>query len=159
MKNKPLTYILLAVAVVVYYNLFFKVRNYLESDTDASIVEPNRPSIDNVKLVRDTVKLALNYRDPFGETKVSVLPVDVENVPTNVPRPRKEPKYVQWSSIQYFGLMKKTTSNKPLGVVSIDGYKHQVRLGESLYDGIKIVGMNKESIKIRYKGETKEFIR
>lgn len=159
MKNRPLVIVLLAVAGFIYYNLFFKFRNLLDGEENVSIVEPNRPSFDHIQLERDTVRLALNYRDPFGESEKMLVPQMDNQESLNPPPVKPEPKYVNWSSIQYFGLLKRTNSHRPLGVISVDGYKHQVRVGESIYDGIKIISMNRESVKVRYKGETKEFSR
>lgn len=160
MKSKPLTYVLLVIVLILYYNLFFKVKNYLGSDSETDVVKPNRLQLNAFELKRDTFFLDLSYRDPFEESDIVPLLTPSDNLEKqNTIEIGKSSNNVLWSEIEYFGILKKTSSSAALGVVSIDGHKHQVRKGESLYDGIVIISLDKESIHIKYKKETKIFFR
>lgn len=160
MKNKPLTFVLLGVVALLYYNIFFKVKGYLQDKNELSVVEPNRPNVSSVQLIKDTIILKLDYRDPFGQSNMMVINNDLDSLNKIKESIKyKQPEYVNWPDIKYHGLLKRTSSSKPLGILSVDGYKHQIRKQENLYDGLVILSMNAEAVKVRYKKETKTFFR
>lgn len=157
MKNKALTYVLLAVVAFIWYKVFFRVKDNLfgeeEQSTELRREEPQLPTIQ-----RDTFELLADYRDPFGETKRQTQMINPE-VQQVVQAPKPPKPQIIWPKIVYYGQVRRTTSKNPLGILSIDGYKHTLRRGEQVYDGIAIKAVGRDSIVIRYNRQTKIFWR
>lgn len=159
MKNKALTYLLVAIVGFVWYKVFFRVKDNLFGE-ETEIVRPNNVPAQLALFSRDTFSLQADYRDPFGETKMSVsVQESVEpSEPSPIPTPRPKPS-ISWPEIVYFGQIQKTGSKKPLGIISIDGYKHALHTGETIYDGILIKSIGRDSIAIRYQKEQRIYWR
>lgn len=161
MKNKALTGILIVVVGFIWYKAFFRVKDGLFGE-GTEIVTPSRnQQISFASLSRDTFSINLDYRDPFGETKksYSAAPPQIDARPINrsVSRPVKQS--VNWPAIVYFGQVRRTTSKDPLAILSIDGYKHTMRNGEKLYDGILVKAIGRDSMVIVYQKEKRIFWR
>lgn len=161
MKNKALTGILLVVVGFIWYKVFFRVKDNLFGEgADVEIPQPQQVQFNAIQ--RDTFQIDLSYRDPFGETNRNR---PVQTAQQNAPQPvvnnrlRQAKPVFQWPNIQYFGQVRRTTSKNPLGIVSIDGFKHHMRKGDQIYDGITVKSIGRDSIVIRYKKKTKTFWR
>lgn len=155
MKNKALTYALLIVVALIWYQVFFRVKNNLLGEDE--VLVPNRSAHVALNPVqRDTFPLKANYRDPFGEEKKrSVLPQAENNAPqVNVRRSSAPPK-TQWPPMEYFGLVRKTESKTPLAIFKIDGLQMMVRKGDELYNAIYVNQIWRDSIQLRWGKERK----
>ena len=161
MKNKTLTGILIVVVGFIWYKAFFRVKDGFFGD-ETKIVAPimSRP-ISFANLSRDTFSINLNYRDPFGETQKLYSPPPSETVTKLVNRttPRPVKQAVNWPDIVYFGLVRRTYSKDPLAIIGIDGYKHTLRRGEKLYDGILLKAIGRDSMVVIYQKEKRVFWR
>lgn len=161
MKNKGLTYALLIVVGIIWYNVFFRVVSNFNSD-ESAIVEPNQIKNSLFSVHRDTFTLQANYRDPFGGSLKQSFTSAPENVPQN-PDPAPKPKIQKikevWPSIRYKGLIRKTTSNNPLAIIYIDGIQLQMRKGEKVFDGILLKTVHRDSIVVVYQKEKRVFWR
>jgi len=162
MKNKALTGILLVVVGFIWYKAFFRVKDgFFGEETEIVSPERNQP-ISFTSLSRDTFSINLDYRDPFGETKksYSAEPPQTNNRNTNLtPVRRPTPQVTPWPEIIYYGQVRKTTSKNPLAIISIDGYKHSIRKGEQLYDGIKVTAIGRDSMVVAYRKEKRVYWR
>lgn len=161
MKNKALTGILLVVVAFIWYKAFFRVKDgFFGEETEVAPPVRNQP-ISFASLSRDTFSIQLDYRDPFGETKKTYdasAPQTTSPVPSQpIVRPVK--KGIDWPEIVYFGQVRRTTSKNPLAIISIDGYKHTLRKGEILYDGIQINSIGRDSLVVTYQKEKRIFWR
>ncbi len=159
MKNKTLTYVLLAVVGIIWYQVFFRVKGSLFGEEEAVPPTVNVASVvPNVE--RDTFKLNANYRDPFGETKVPIA-IPVENARPPVVRNNPRPKRIetQWPPIQYFGMIRKTESRNPLAILKVDGIQLMLREGEEMFNEITLKRIERDSILVMYKREKKVFKR
>lgn len=155
MKNKALTYGLLIVVALVWYQVFFRVKGNFFGE-DEEVVQPITAINELPSLARDTVELNLKYRDPFGITKRKPTNTNLEGtIAGPQPPPRSKPQTI-WPVIKYYGLVKKSKSTKPLAIVSVDGVQLMLRSGDEVFDGIYIVKIERDLITIRYKKETKE---
>jgi hypothetical protein len=162
-KNKGLTYGLIVVVGVVWYQVFMRVK----SNFDAEEFVPQR-TMEGVyarKIVKpEAFKLQADYRDPFSG---SLAGATVESPPANtnlpatpvvsMPKPKPEPVYVQWPSIRYYGLVRKTTSASARTLVAIDGSFYKVREGEHVLDNIYIQKVTRDYVVVKYQKETKTF--
>ena len=156
MKNKALTYILLIVVAIVWYQVFFRVKgNWFGEDEE--LAETQVIAHDLPSLARDTVELDVSYRDPFGITKRKAVNLDLNAQSlAQAKRPKPQKQQIVWPVITYFGMLQKTYSNKPLAIVSMDGIRLMLRKGEEVFDGVYIVKITRESITLKYKKELKE---
>lgn len=159
MKSKALTYVLLLVVGIIWYQVFIRVKSNLTDEGETSTYN-TQLSVNFKPIVRDTFILVADYRDPFGGA------LKVEPISTNQPNPEPiyrpaPPKKVeeQWPNIKYFGLVRKTDSNSPLGIISIDGIQLHLRKGESVFDDINIKAIGRDSIQVKYHKKLKTFWR
>lgn len=146
MKNKALTYILLIVVAVIWYQVFLRIKSNVLQDEDNSFSAIQQHSgFQPVK--KDTFLLNANYRDPFigkakQEPKEFAL-TDFEPVQKPV-----KPQFV-WPKINYYGWVRKTDSKNPLCIVNIDGMLLYLRKGEEIFDGIRILQVNRDFIRLK----------
>lgn len=155
MKNKALTYVLLIVVALIWYQVFFRVKNNLLGEDE--ILVPNRSGHVALNPVqRDTFLLKANYRDPFGEGKKrGELPQIENNAPQVNVRRNSAPPKTQWPPMEYFGLVRKTDSKTPLAIFKIDGLQMMVRKGDELYNAIYVNQIWRDSIQLRWGKERK----
>lgn len=158
MKNKAFTYVLLVVVAIIWYQVFIRVKSNISEDAGETSTMTSLPT--NFKpIVRDTFELNATYRDPFGgalKNEVSTLETPV-SPPVYTPPPKKAE--IPWPSIKYYGLVKKTDSNSPLGIVRIDGIQLHLRKGETIFDDISIHAIGRDSIQVKYQKKVRTFWR
>lgn len=162
MKSKGFTYLLVIVVAIVWYNVFFRIKSNLMGDD----VIPSPNSAQFIKLqshIRDTFTLHANYRDPFEG--VSEKPVEVINpnlpiipVQTIYVPPKITPVH-QWPKVQYYGLMKKRDSKKPLCILNFDDMLLNLRAGDYFFDDYLIKAIYKDSVVIQHKNFRKTFFK
>jgi hypothetical protein len=157
-KNKALTYGLLIVVALVWYQVFFRVKGNFFGEEE-EIVQPITAVNELPSLARDTVELNLNYSDPFGLTRRKPSNINFDGAITRPQSPPRQKPQTIWPVIKYYGLVKKSNSTKPLAIVSVDGIQLMLRTGDEVFDGIYIVKIERDLIKIRYKKETKEIFK
>jgi hypothetical protein len=165
LKNKGLTYGLLIVVGVVWYQVFIRVRSNIVGGDEAAVVQPVQATQQFMKR-RESFELAANYRDPFtgrhSATEASVVSPDpgpgAMSAQPAAPRPPKpSPPPFIWPSIRYFGLVRETKSSTPLTVLSIDGEYYRLRQGERALDDILVKKTCRDSVVIQYQRRTKVF--
>lgn len=159
MKNKKWTYILLGVVAIIWFQVFVRVKSNFTNDTSEII--QNQSGLTNFRIIeRDTFRLVADYRDPFGSaSQISINSFEnasIDNIHQSI-EPRKVD--VSWPKIRYYGLVRKTDSNNPLGIINIDGMLLHLRKGETIFDDIKIISVGRDSIKVKYHNKTKTFWR
>lgn len=151
---------MLVVVAFIWYKVFFRVKENLFGDEQTVADNRLTPNFYQGSVEIDTFPIKLDYRDPFEDIKRGPSTVNPENSPTQNPaRIKPIPQPTPWPAIHYYGMIRKTSSKEPLGIISIDGYKHTLRKGEFIYDGIKVISLDREGMKIRYKGEVRMFLR
>jgi len=154
MKNKALTYALLVVVGIIWYQVFFRVKNNLTAE-DGEIPNPNQAEVSVNAIARDTVDLHLNYRDPFRYQKMAI-PVTLSAEPratqnTNAaPRRTSKPQFA-WPSISYYGLIRNRMSEKPLALIRVDGMVYNLRPGDEIFNGIYIKSIEPDLLTISHK--------
>ena len=158
MKNKGVTYAMLIVVALIWYNVFFRVKSNLFGEEEVFV--PARTSVPTIaSFTRDTFKLKANYRDPFTgvATPVAVsLPV-AENPFPAAPAPK--PVYREpWPQITYYGQVKKTDSKIPLAILRVDGMQFYLRSGESVFDNYIVRRIYRDSIEIVH-GKLRKFVK
>jgi hypothetical protein len=155
MKNKGFTYLLLIVVAIIWYNVFFRIKE--------NIMGENLPVTDNTTIAkmyktqpRKEFTLKANYRDPFS-SKGSSATIAPTNATPQIPiqpvykEPKlpPPPKVHHWPKIKYFGTVKNNSSKKALCIVNIDDMLFNLREGESVLDGIVIKKIYRDSLYIQ----------
>jgi hypothetical protein len=138
MKNKGVVYILLVVVGIVWYNVFFRIKDNFF--TEEAVV----PTSENRTLKRPTF-----HRDTFhGVTKIEEVKPQEPMVATFTP-PRytpPPPKPHHWPKIKYFGLLKSEQSKSPLCILQIGNSMYNLREGEVTYDNIEVRRITRDSV-------------
>lgn len=162
MKNKALTGILILVVGFIWYKAFFRVKDsFFGEEVGATNLRSSDQAVIFASLSRDTFAINLDYRDPFGETERSydaAPPISIQP-PNNQPVAARVKPSVNWPAIVYYGQVKRSSSKDPLGILSIDGYKHTMRQGEKIYDGITLKSIGRDSMVIIYQKEKRVYWR
>lgn len=160
MKNKSLTYGLLIVVGVIWYQVFVRVKSNFEAE---AVPPPAQSGMMARHIVKpEAFHLRADYRDPFSGALASAVsetpsaPVALSSVPPP-PKPKPEPVMVRWPAIRYYGLVRKTTSEKPRTLITIDGSFYKVRQGDIVLDDILIRKVTREFVEVTYRKETKTF--
>lgn len=158
MKNKALTYVLLLVVGLIWYQVFHRVSdNFFAENTE--IPEPISANQGDFSMERDTFSLQANYRDPFVEER-GVTPI--EQAPVRVtPPPQPRPVKVKpaWPPITYFGQVRKTESKNPLAILKVDGMQLMLRKGDEVFNDIFLKEIWRDSIQLTMKKEKKTIYR
>lgn len=159
MKNKGLTYFLLIVVGVIWYQVFFRIKSNLEN-TELPVNRADSRQLSQNAFARDTFVLQAGYRDPFGG-KIHVQPSGEDFTPQIQPDKPKIQKPViseqPWVKIRYYGLIKKTDSKNPLALLNIDNEQFSLHKGEEVFDGYKILAIYRDSVLISYGKKSRYF--
>jgi len=157
MKNKKLTYFLIFIVLIVWGLIIYRIFAVVGANDDTLPVSSTKLAkepYNDFSIPKDTSKLLLNYRDPFGLTKqkdTAAAVVKIKNV-----------KIVQsssvtpfnWSFIQYAGYIRNSSSKKLIALVSINGKNEMLSEGD-IKDQVKLIKNLRDSIKISFNGKTK----
>ena len=160
MKNKALTYILLLVVGLIWYQVFHRVTDNLFAE-DSLPSDPNSTMMANFSMERDTFVMLAEYRDPFVEDKKPSISLD-ESGPPRPPvqaPPRVAKLKTQWPPITYFGQVRRTGSKDPLAILKVDGLQLMLRRGEEIFGDIVLKEIWRDSVLVLYKKEKHTFYR
>ncbi|MFI5139794.1 MAG: hypothetical protein ACHQIM_18375 [Sphingobacteriales bacterium] len=158
MKNKKLTYFLGFVVVMVWGVIIYRIIDASSGGDDPVPVVSNAPQkevYNDFAVAKDTTRLLLNYRDPFGLIKQKdtlSLAVKKSYHKSMVSMPQKP--VFNWGFIQYSGYIRNPGSKKLITLLSINGKSEMLSEGESR-DNVKLIKNLKDSIKISFNGKTK----
>lgn len=156
MKNKKVTYLLIAVVAGVWGLILYRLFNAVGQGDDlppVTTVHQVKEQYNDFSLVKDTATLKLNYRDPFGLSK----PKDTTSKPVVVHlKPVKAivTPTINWSFISYAGYVRNPVSKKLVTLLLINGKNVTLSEGETR-EQVKLLRNLRDSIKISYQGKTK----
>lgn len=175
MKNKSVTYLLLAVVAVVWGLIVWKIiSHYGDEGTITAIQQSTKIDIRNSNH-DSTYRLELNYPDPFlrGNTAgITERGNNDQQVFTNQQRSttvRKikvekskpvitPPEVIDWSFLKYIGLIGNRNSTQKIGLVTIHNKDHVIKEKE-VFEGVSIVRIGKDSLYIDYKNQKHVYLR
>ncbi len=152
MKNKKLTWILLPVVLGVWGMIGWKVYAAMNAEEDVMVTTDSAPSnVARSSFVPDTYQLALNYRDPFFESKPEKIYQNSsshQQSETNVIK-KTEPQSVSWPTIIYSGLVRQPQSGKTVAFLSVNGSSQFVNAGDVVND-VAITKVWSDSIEVKF---------
>ncbi|MES2113013.1 MAG: hypothetical protein V4577_29960 [Bacteroidota bacterium] len=160
MKNKAVTYLLGAVVIVVWGLILYRVFAAVGGDDDEiPVVNPikSKEAYNDFAIPKDTSKLLLNYRDPFGLVKqkdTATISVRRNISSQATGRPRSVAPAFNWGFIQYSGYIRNPASKKMITMVVINGQNFTMTEGDTRA-GVKLFKNMRDSIKIGFQGKTK----
>lgn len=156
MKNKKLTYVLILAVLVVWGLIVYRVVSGLRSDSDnlpVATAPIKKEPYNDYSIPKDTTRLLLNYRDPFGLAKQKdtskTLPGHDRKVAGTVLKP-----VFNWGFIKYFGYMRNPGSKKLVAIFNINGKNVNMAEGETI-DKVKLIKNMGDSVKVSCDGKTK----
>ena len=100
-------------------------------------------------IIKDTARLKLNYRDPFGITQPDTVKI-VQKKSTPV---IKQPP-INWGFVQYLGYVRNPQNRRVIALLNIHGKEVQMGEGE-INDQVKLIKNLRDSIKISFQGKIK----
>ncbi|WP_407427527.1 hypothetical protein [Arcticibacter sp.] len=162
MKNKTMTVVLIvsvmAVWGIIFYRIFQASGEESSLATAAGVKKSSYESLDEYRM-KDTLVLALNYRDPFSgrQMKVTPPPAAPEAIDqavtamSNYTTPEPE---VNWSAIRYTGYIVNPEIKRIVALMNIQGKEFMLTEGQQA-GGVKILKNNRDSVKVSYSGKTK----
>jgi len=154
-----MTYLLgLAVAIVwglIIYRIFDAVSSNDDSVSSVSTVPVKKEAYNDFSIEKDTTKLLLNYRDPFGlvNQKDTTL-IAIRRSNPVIPNQNQPKPVFNWDFIRYSGFIKNPASKKIITVISINGKNELLFEGETKSQ-VKLIRNMGDSVKINYNGKIK----
>ncbi len=153
-----MTYLLGLIVLVVWGMIIYRVFDAAGEGDDDKLppvsAKLGKEPYNDFSLPKDTSKLLLNYRDPFGlikQKEQAVTPVK-KSVGTAIPTVIKPA--INWSFINYSGYISNPGTKKLIALVSINGQNMTLTEGE-IKNQVKLVKNMRDSIKVSFDGKTK----
>lgn len=160
MKNKKFTYSLFACVIALWGWIFFKVYTAINEE-EIPIVQdkPQKTILFNlINHENDSIKLDLNYRNPFLESGIDPVVEQVRTVaPASASTMSIKKNLVNWPDISFKGSITNAITRQKIALVFIDGKEIMLTEGQTL-NGLKLLKYGADSIKVKYQTETR-FIR
>lgn len=154
-KNKKSLYILIPLVIALWGYIIFQVVSGMNPSLE---VIRSKPLAQKIKTKQDTLLLSLDYKDPF-QVRSSFYSKPKAN--TKKKKVKKEKPIKQqtiWPTIVYQGRMANVSSGKITAILVVNGAHHMIKEKEKL-NGLKVVHCWKDSVKLKYDGESKVFLK
>jgi hypothetical protein len=159
MKNKKLTYFLGFIVLLVWgmiiYRIFDAAGGSDDDNAPVAAAVQQKEAYNDYTIAKDTTRLLLNYRDPFGliKFKDTTAELPLKKILHKGISPIAKPA-MNWNFIQYSGYIRNPVSKKLIALVSINGKNEMFSEGENK-DQVKLIKNLRDSIKISYNGKIK----
>lgn len=153
-----MTYVLGLVVLIVWGMIIYRIFDAVSSSDDSPMtptITHQKEAYNDYAIPKDTIRLLLNYRDPFGIIK----PKDTVEIPIKKLIHKSginlsaKPVF-NWNFIQYAGYIRNADSKKLIALVTINGKNETFSEGEKK-DNVKLIKNFRDSIKISFNGVTK----
>lgn len=151
MKSKKNIKILLPLVVLIWGLVIYNIVDAFSSE-DIAKNSHTTSSFKAPKVVeKETFAMLPISSDPF-------LGTIYHKPKANKKKQRKVIQEIEWPTIKYEGFISGATKKTTVFMLTINGYQHLVKKGDTL-QRLKVLKGNQENIKLKYKGQTKEFPR
>lgn len=156
--SKKANYILIPAVLILWGGVFWKVKKGIGKEPEALAVNEIEPFIQTESAIQnDTLKLVLDYPDPFLRRSYRTVPKKkdvIASTKKKTPKKKKEP--IVWPSVSYKGFIKNNQKEKTLCVLYINEQSHLMTESQTVNE-IELVKVAKDSVLLVYKGEQKYF--
>lgn len=151
LKSKKGIYILLPIVAIVWGAIIFQVVDAF-SDNENVVVNTTNIQFKTIKTKeRSKFNISQVIRDPFLGTLY--LPKK-EPIKKNKRSVKKDT--IKWPTIRYKGLVSAQDASVSVFLIEINGADQILKIKET-YNEVKLLKGNSSSIKLRFKGKTKQF--
>jgi len=157
MKNKKFTYFLGFAVLIVWGLIIYRIIGTIATDDNTVMIAPvstKKDPFNDYAVLKDTTRLTLNYRDPFGLVpfKDTIKAVSHERTAHNITLAAAPP--MNWGFIRYSGYIRNPGSKQLIALVQINGKSADMREGD-VVDKVKLLKNMQDSVKILFNGKTK----
>ena len=168
MKSKAAVYLLGALVALVWGMIIYRVVGASSGEdgagTPAPVAHYAKAPMNDYALKKDTVRLRLNYSDPFALQNSSKPKKDTAQIPVvrllagglhsqgASSSLTVKPAPMNWSFIRYAGYIRNPKSKKLLALLSISGRSVTLAEGES-DGGVRLIKNLRDSVKITYQNK------
>lgn len=161
MKKSKFIIPLILLNVLIWGYAVYSAVSFGENDAEIKIASPVKLSESVTQGIPDTLKLKLNYEDPFlkkENARYSFTPKSKTNTGTKKASKKltntKEVKEVTWPDVSYLGMIHNQITGKKLALFNVNGAELMLELGKQENE-IKLLNVYKDSVKVSYKGNAK----
>ncbi|MCK8479013.1 hypothetical protein [Psychroserpens algicola] len=146
MKNKKKTYVLLALVLIVWGTVVYRVIVGLNPDLPELDIQ-QAMQIKDFKFVSkiDTFSIQVVDRDPFLGTRFTKKVLTTNN---------KKRIPLIWHPIEYFGILQSNETKQQIFIVKIKGKQYLLKKGQTM-DSIRLLYGNAKRITLDYKNQQK----
>jgi hypothetical protein len=149
-KGSAKRYILMAAVVAVWAVVIYKAVVAITSNGSITVDIPYvEKKVQEKGTDRKGYALLLSYPDPFLKESDGT-PAAMEE------QPAAPPTIVMWPSLKYSGYLK--NEKGMVGVLELNGSYQSVRKGDVI-EGVKVIEVYEDSIRLTYKDNLKTFLR
>lgn len=154
--NKKHTQILLLITVISLWGIIiYKAYNFLYNPESEIVSNSFARPAKQAQEETDTLRLLLNYGDPFGIQKTQTYPVINTSIKLNPKNPRKtEPPVLPVSipALNYQGLIYNPKKSVNVGIVSSKKESLLLKQGDTV-EGWVVKELRKDSLSISHKNQ------
>jgi hypothetical protein len=161
MKNRKTAYIMVPIVLAIWGMIGWKVYAAMKGKDDQILAQVTGEKIKTtVEKISDTISLIADYRDPFlGKSiviKDSKFEIRNSKKELAVKVPVKEKIALAWPKVVYHGLIKRTTDQKTVGFLNVNGRSYFVKGGEAAGE-VNVGKLWKDSVEIVFGKDKKVF--
>ena len=149
MKNKKNIYILLPVVLGIWGLLIYKFFSYTNPDIPSGTVSNYTVKPLNLK-PRDTIRIDVNYRDPFLGKMYEPAKAKVKTGGSRKPSVPAKPE-IPWPSIIYKGIVSDAKDKRKVFMLLINGRTFLMREKE-VQEEVTLIRGNYAEITVKHKG-------
>jgi hypothetical protein len=158
--KKKINIVLLLLVLCLWGTVIYRYVSQYFLKTDISITAHQKKIfIENKILTKDTFDMQNSHRDPFLNKSIAVRNFFSGSRRSAKITVKEKPKVISTKSfprIQYYGYIKSDGKSAETFLLNIDGSFFKLNLHQDK-QGLKIVALKKDSIKVSYNKEVKWF--
>lgn len=148
MKNKKLVYVLLPLVAIIWGVIIYRIYVQMSDKDNGAVAGFVLPASKTADTLPDTVKLLLNYRDPFQSYSFQRQYQPKPNRGMDVFAETKQPKpEFVWPDIKFNGLIVNSQNKSKTGLFSFNGKSILVKEGD-VVEGYKIIKLFNDSVTV-----------
>jgi hypothetical protein len=156
MKNKKSLYLLIPVSLVVWGFIAYKIISKISGDQTENRVVLNEITQNPKENTIDTFSIKNNYRDPFLETSYKPKKANTKSIKKK--KTQTNNIQLKWPEVIYYGCLTNKSTNTVIVNLSINNKEILLKPGEVKAE-IKLLDIQDDSVKIKYKDELKWILR
>jgi len=153
MKRK-FTYLLLVIVIIIWGVIFYRLF-FLRTKSERVIINLTEQK-PHMKITSEPYELIADYRDPFFEQRVvkHVPPILIANHSIEPHLPLKG--QVEILPLKFVGLIQNPSTKKQITLINFEGKDFMMGKGDTK-NGVTLLEISADSIKVKYQGTTKIF--